>query len=270
MITQPKQFGTEYSSIFQDVSVVAAYPHRPSYPPETFVKLAELIDRSVSPVRILDAGCGTGQMTSGLLTYADQIDAVDVSAAMIAAGKQTVYGADQRINWIIGGIEAVELHPPYALIVAAASLHWMPWETTLPRFAQLLSANGYLALVEQETGHEPWAAELTPLFAQYSMNRDFQPYSMRTVADELQRHGLFQQRGQVETAPSGVRQSIAAWIEAIHARNGFSRDRMAPANATEFDRAVHAVISRHCLDGEVTQQIQARIIFGKPMDPLNN
>ncbi|MEZ4621426.1 MAG: hypothetical protein R2867_38820 [Caldilineaceae bacterium] len=67
MSTQPKQFGTEYSSIFQDASVVAAYPHRAPYPPETFAKLAELIDPSVAPVRLLDAGCGTGQMTSGLL-----------------------------------------------------------------------------------------------------------------------------------------------------------------------------------------------------------
>lgn len=86
MLHQPKQFSYEHASIFQDASVVAAYPQRASYPAETFALLAELIDKTDAPCRLLDAGCGTGQMSAGLLSYADQIDAVDLSAAMIAAG----------------------------------------------------------------------------------------------------------------------------------------------------------------------------------------
>ena len=31
MTQQPKQFSYEYASIFQDASVVAAYPHRAPY-----------------------------------------------------------------------------------------------------------------------------------------------------------------------------------------------------------------------------------------------
>src|SRR5215210_3453612 len=127
MPQQPKQFSYKYASIFQDASVVAAYPHRAPYPTETFEILAGLIDKQASPCRILDAGCGTGQMTSMLLPYADRIDAVDISAAMIQAGKQMPYGADPKINWIVGGLETVDLQPPYALIVTAVSLHWMPW-----------------------------------------------------------------------------------------------------------------------------------------------
>lgn len=270
MITQHKQFSTAYSSIFQDASVVAAYPNRPPYPPETFEKLAGLVDRSVSPVRILDAGCGTGQMTSGLLPHANQIDAVDVSAEMITAGKQMTYGTDPRINWIVGGIEEVELNPPYALIVAAASLHWMPWAQTLPRRAQVLSANGYLALVEQYSPPDPWADELRPFFAQYSMNRDFQPYNIDTVAEALVAHGLFRRVGFFETGPVIFRQPIDAWVEAIHARNGFSRDRMATQQAAEFDQQVRSIIIHHCPGGEVTQSISARIIFGKPLLPTHS
>ena len=39
MRPQPRQFATEYASIFGDASVVAAYQHRPPYPPETFTLL---------------------------------------------------------------------------------------------------------------------------------------------------------------------------------------------------------------------------------------
>ncbi|MEZ4707180.1 MAG: class I SAM-dependent methyltransferase [Caldilineaceae bacterium] len=268
ILPQPKQFGVEYASIFQDASVVAAYPNRAPYPPQTFELLAGLIDQSVAPVRILDAGCGTGQMTSGLLPHAEQIDAVDISAAMIDAGRQMPYGADPRIRWVEGALEEAELRPPYALIVAAASLHWMPWAQTLPRLAESLSTGGVLALVETSATMGDWRSELTPLLAHYSMNQDFQPYNMLTVADELAQRGLFQQVGVMETAPVDFHQSIDAWIEAIHASNGFSRDRMAVQQVAEFDRQVRQIVAKHCPNGEVPQQIRARVIFGKPLTGL--
>ncbi len=267
MSMQPQQFNAEYASVFQDTSVVAAYSHRAPYPAETFAQLAELIDQTVSPVRLLDAGCGTGQMTSGLLPYADQIDAVDLSAAMIEAGRRTDYGTDPRINWITGGIEDVPLQPPYALIVAAASLHWMPWDKTLPRFAHLLSNNGYLALVEKRSARDPWADELTPLLAHYSLNQDFQPYNMQTVATALAKHGYFRQVDVIETEPVASRQPIDNWIEAIHATNGFSRERMGPTQAARFDRQVRELLLKYCPDGEVLEEQRARILVGKPLAP---
>ncbi len=265
MTQQLKQFSDEYSSIFQDASVVAAYCHRPPYPTATFEALAGLIDKTISPVRILDAGCGTGQMASGLRHYVDAVDAVDISAAMIVAGKQMPHGSDPRINWLVGGIEAVELRPPYGLIVAAASLHWMPWEATLPRFARVLSQNGYLAIVENGSQLNAWDGELKPIFAEYSMNRDFQPYNMLTIAQTLEERGLFQQIGVKDVAPVPFCQSIDAWVESFHARNGFSRDRMGEASATEFDQKVRDIIGTHCPRGEVEELIGGRVIFGKPL-----
>lgn len=267
MPQQPKQFSYEYASIFQDASVVAAYPQRAPYPPKTFAILAELIDKTVALCRLLDAGCGTGQMTAGLLPYADQIDAVDLSAAMIAAGKQMPYGADPKINWITGRIETVALHPPYALIVAAASLHWMPWAATLPRFARLLRPNGYLALVENVLAPTPWGAESSPIVARYSLNQDFQPYDMRSVAQELQSHGLFQPVGVRETQPILFRQSVDARVDSFHAGNGFSRERMGAERAAAFDQEIRQLLVKHYPSGEVEQGVSARVIYGKPLDP---
>ncbi|MFN8444014.1 MAG: class I SAM-dependent methyltransferase [Caldilineaceae bacterium] len=267
MTSQPKQFSHEHSSIFQDASVVAAYPYRPPYPVELFTMLAELLDKTNSPCCILDAGCGTGQMTQGLLPYVDSVDAVDISAAMIEAGKRMPYGSDPKIHWVAGAIESVPLQPPYALIVAAASLHWMPWGLTLPRFAHGLSSNGYLALVEEVHPANLWDAALTPLIIKYSTNRDFQSYNMLTVAAELEQRGVFQQVGVKETALVPFGQPLAHWIEAIHARNGFSRERMGTERAREFDQQVQAVMRRFFPDGEVVQQIGARIVYGKPLAP---
>lgn len=267
MLQQPKQFSYEYASIFQDASVVAAYPQRAPYPAETFEILAALINKTVSPCRLLDAGCGTGQMTVGLLPYADQIDAVDLSAAMIAAGQQMPYGSDPKINWITGGIETIALHPPYALIVAAASLHWMPWAVTLPRFARLLHPNGYLALVEIVLAPTSWGAESGPIVAHYSLNQDFQRYDMLSVAEELQSHGFFQSVGVQETPSMLFRQSVEAQVEAFHAGNGFSRERMGAESAAAFDQEIRQLLRKHYPSGEVEQGINARVIYGKPLDP---
>lgn len=262
---KPKQFSDQHASMFQDVSVVAAYQYRPPYPAETFEILAGLMDKTVSPRRVLDAGCGTGQIAGRLRPVVDQIDAVDISAAMIEAGKRMPYGSDPAINWIVGRLEQIELHPPYALIVAAASLHWMDWEVTLPRFARVLSPNGYLALVEECSPPSVWDNELTPLFAHYSTNQDFQSYNMLTVAAELQARGLFQQAGVMETQPVLFRQPVAAWVEAFHARNGFSRERMGDEKAAEFDQQLYDVIGKYCPTGQVEQLIAARVVFGKPL-----
>lgn len=267
MTPQPKQFSYEYASIFQDASVVAAYPHRAPYPAETFTILAELIDKTVSPCRILDAGCGTGQMTAGLLPYTDSIDAVDISTAMITAGKQMPYGTDPKINWITGGVETITLQPPYALIVAAASFHWMRWAETLPRFARLLSPNGYLAIVEKEPAPTACGAESGPIFARFSMNQDYQSYDMLTIAQDLQSNGLFRLVGLQETRPMVFRQSIDAWIEAVHASNGFSRDRMSATNAAAFDQQVRQLLFKYYPSGEVEQMIYAKVVYGKPLDP---
>ncbi|MCB0125223.1 MAG: hypothetical protein KDE58_23375, partial [Caldilineaceae bacterium] len=89
-------------------------------------------------------------------------------------------------------------------------------------------------------------------------------YNMGSVAEALETHGLFRRAGVVEIKPVRFSQPIDAWVEAIHARNGFSRDRMDAGQAAEFDQQVRSIITQHCPGGEVAQSISARIIFGKP------
>ena len=76
MPEKSKQWSEEYASIFQDRSVVAAYIHRPIYPPETFSFLASLIPSSAAYRAVLDAGCGTGFIAGhsrGLLIISMQL-----------------------------------------------------------------------------------------------------------------------------------------------------------------------------------------------------
>jgi len=266
MTEKPKQFREEYAGIFQDASVVAAYEHRPPYPVETFTVLRGLIPTTVTQQIVLDAGCGTGFITRPLAAYVDHIDAVDISARMIAAGKTLPGGDRPNISWIAAAIETAPLTGPYALITAAASLHWMDWDVTLPRFAAHVVAGGVLALVEESGPPSPWDAIVGPILAHYSMNVDYAPYDMGTVAADLEQRGLFRLQGRYETAPVRFRQRIASWVESFHARNGFSRDRMESQAATDFDDELRAAVLPHCPGGLVEQHVAARIFWGVPYD----
>jgi len=41
-----------------------------------------------------------------------------------------------------------QLDPPYGLIVAASSIHWMALDRTLPRFADALAEGAMLAVLD--------------------------------------------------------------------------------------------------------------------------
>jgi SAM-dependent methyltransferase len=263
---KPRQWSAAYASVFQDQSVVAAYQFRPPYPPETFAFLASLIPPDAAPRAALDAGCGTGFIARPLAPLVDRVDAVDISEAMVAAGKRLPGGDSGAIRWIAAPIETAPLDGPYALIVAAASLHWMDWGRTLPRFAALLAPGGTLALVEDVAQPNPWDEVVGPILARYSMNTDFVPYTMLTVAAELERRRLFQLRGTHTSAPAPFRQPIDEWVETFHARNGFSRDRMAAVAASACDAELRAAIGRFCPGGVVEQSIAARVIWGEPVN----
>jgi SAM-dependent methyltransferase len=265
MDDRPKQWGAEYASIFQDESVVAAYQHRPTYPPETFTVLLRLIPPTVTRRTVLDAGCGTGFIARSLAPLVNQVDAVDISAAMIRTG-QTLPGGDRaNLRWITAPIETAPLHGPYALIVAAASLHWMDWKRTLPRFAAHLLPDCVLAIVETRTQPNPWDSAIGPILGRYSMNTDFEPYSMMTVVEELEQRHLFQLRGIDEITPVTFRQSVGEWVESIHASNGFSRDRMDIESASACDSELRAAIAPYAPTKLVEQQIGARILWGTPI-----
>lgn len=259
MLPKPLHLGPEYAAQFGDRGVVEAYHHRPPYPDEVFAILCELIDDE--PRAVLDVGCGTGELARRLAPLVDRVDAVDVSRPMVALGRRSPGGGHPRLTWILGAAEEAELRPPYALITAGASLHWMAWDVVLPRFRRALTPRGFLAVVELETSPVPWDDELRRLIDRYSTNRHYRPYDL--VA-ELSTRDLFRPAGERRTAPVAFSQSVAEYVESFHARNGFSRERMGPEPAAAFDAAATAVVGAHCPTGRVGFGIVGTVRWGSP------
>jgi len=133
----------------------------------------------------------------------------------------------------------------------------------MTRFCEMLTPGGHLAVVEEVREPTPWS-EALDFIGEYSLNKDFQPYDMLTVTQELTARGLFRQVGTRTTVAVSFRQSVDEYVESFHARNGLSRDRMDANAASTFDRQLRALVSRHCPNGVVELQMRSRVIWGKP------
>ena len=262
MQPKPAHLGEAYAAQFSDPGIAAAYHHRPPYPAATFPMLAGLIGSL--PRVVLDAGCGTGDIARGLLPFVERIDAVDRSAPMIEAGRLLPSGDDRRLRWIVGEVETAELSPPYALVTAGESLHWMEWAVVLPRFAEMLAPGGALAMIGRETEPGAWSAALSEVIDRFSTNREYQPYDL---AEELTRRGLFTVLGRWKSPPVTFRQSISAYVESFHSRNGFSRDRMTPEKAMRFDEETTRLAAPFSDGGILELQISAHVTYGLPHRP---
>jgi SAM-dependent methyltransferase len=265
MIAKPSFLGPKYGSAFEDPTVVASYHTRPPYPEEVFELLAGLLARR--PGAVLDLGCGPGIVARrlvGLEDRVERVDALDVSPAMLAEGQRQPNGEHPRLRWILGRAEDAPLQPPYALVTAAASLHWMDWQTVLSRLQDVLAPDGLLVIIVDANPTLPWQAELLPILQQYSTNQEYQPGFDLVAA--LQERGLFQVEERRRTAPIRFRQSVDAYVESFHARSGFSRARMAPEAVVAFDGAVRSLVSRYGVS-DVEHEVIADVAWGRPSRP---
>ncbi len=260
MIPRYEFLGAPYSTRFQDQSVVDRYHLRPTYPPETFTLLNALIVDE--PRAVLDVGCGTGNLARPLAAYVERVDAVDISEPMLQRARTLPGGDSPRIRWLVGQAEDAEAQPPYALITAGESLHWMDWGVALPRFAQMLTPRGALAIVQVEEQAAPWRKGYIQIVRRFSSNPTYRPVDL--IA-ELERYHLFQKQGEQVTAPVAWRQTIADYIAAQHARSALSLETMTASQAAQFASEMQALLSPHAQNGQLTMQIIGRVVWGKPL-----
>ena len=257
---KPAHLGPAYGAQFEDRSIAEAYHTRPPYPAAMFDLLAGLLPAAAP--RLLDLGCGTGEITLHMRGRVAEIDAIDPSAAMLAVARGRPGNDDPRIRWVRSTAAEALLRPPYGLVVASESFHWMDWTRVPARLAAALHPDGWLVLTGGRAFVDaPWQTDLRRLLARYSTNRAFRPYDL---VDELTRRGLFAEAGRRTVPGEAFEQSVDDYVESVHTRNGFSRMRMAPADADAFDHALRALVLAHHPDGVVRGSTPATVVWGRP------
>lgn len=259
MLPKPEHLGLPYASQFKDQSIIDAYHFRVPHPPALFSILKQLVPDE--PRIVLDVGCGTGEIARGLVDDCMRVDAVDFSLAMIEKGRQLPGGNSPRLRWIFARIEAVPLSPPYSLITAGDSLHWMEWDVVMPLFKRILIPGGLLAIVSRGITTNPWDERLAKLLPRFSTNQAYRPFNL---VEELEQRGLFQLQSWLETNPVPFAQSVDDYIESYHSMNGLSRDRMSAEMAMAFDNEARDAVSSFQQNGHLSMQAVGTVTWGIP------
>jgi len=260
MEPKPPHLAAEYGSQFADASVAAAYAKRPPYPDAVFDVLTALLPSGAQ--RVLELGCGSGDLTLQLARRVDHVDALEPSMAMLEIARAGMPAGRGNVRWLQTTAEAFEPEETYSLVVAAESLHWMEWSIVLGMIDRALDERGVLAIVTERRRSElPWMARARELIARHSTNREYRTYDL--IA-ELHRRGLFRESGRRECTQPVFAQHVDDYVESFHSRNGFSRERMSAESARAFDAALRDLVLAHARDGVVTSAITATVVWGRP------
>ena len=248
----------ELGSVFEDDEVAELYRHRAPYPKGVFEVLERLV---VAPRVVLDAGAGTGALARSFPRSFSRIDAVDPSAAMISRGRSLPVGDDPRIRWILGRAEDAPLSPPYGLITAGASLHWMQPDIVLPRFRSALGPGARLAIVDTETTHTgDWRPEMLAIFRRYSpLEHHLETHEM--VARAAQQ-GLLQIEGEERTASEPFDQTVDQYLGLLGSTSTLSRVTLG-SRAEAFEIACRELFARHGIE-EIRSHVVGYVAWGRP------
>jgi SAM-dependent methyltransferase len=257
-LTDPR---TELAATFQHPGVAQAYQHRPPYPDEVFDLLTGLI--TTTPSNVLDLGAGEGAIARPLARRVDQVDALDISVAMIEAGQRRDGGDQPNLRWILGAAETAPVTGPYALATAGASLHWMAPRPTLARLADLLAEQAYLVIIDHGYGRVPWEADLIEVIRRHSRSPDYNIDA--DLADSLVAGGLLEIAGQADTAPVPFSQTVEHYLERLHSTSSLAREHMTAGEAAEFGQSVRDLASPHASGGILELSIVASLTWGRPV-----
>jgi SAM-dependent methyltransferase len=255
---RPAHLTAHNADTFQLEGVVEAYHLRPPYPPELAAFLVGLMAPKGGAV--LELGCGTGEITRVLAPHVERIDAIDVSAPMLARARGMSGGGHAAIRWILGRAEDVDFDGPYALAVSGDALHWMEWDVVLPKIGAALAPGAHLAIVSAKYD-APWLERLLDPIVRYSAMQDFERYDL---VEQLAARGLFETIDERTPGPMGFTRTVDEYIEALHATAGLARERMGPENAAAFDGEVRAIVAPYAADGVLRLEASAHVVWGSP------
>ena len=250
----------QLAAVFGHPGVADAYQHRPPYPAEVF----DILERIITgrPRRVLDLGAGEGALARPLAGRVDHVDALDISAAMIEAGRRRPGGGRPGLRWIVGAAQTAELGGPYALVTAGASLHWMSWAPTLARLPAAMTDHAVLAIVEHGPYDLPWRAELAEVIARHSRSPGYDP-GFR-LPDALAAEGLFEITGRATTAPMSFRQPVESFVEQFHSTASLAREWMSGEESAAFDQAITDIVASRAVGGVLEMDVVAHLAWGRP------
>ena len=119
---------------------------RPGYPAAVVEDLVALTGVT-SGSRVLEIGCGTGQLTVELARRGLDVTAVELGPSLARLARRNL-ASFPNAKVVVGAFEDHAVDEPVDAVISALSFHWIPPEVRVTRCAAALRPGGALAVVE--------------------------------------------------------------------------------------------------------------------------
>lgn len=122
--------------------------------------------------RVLDLGCGPGQLALGFSKFVSSVTAIDPEPEMIRVARAAASGQTaQNIEFIEGTADQVGAHlGVFRMVTIGRAFHWMDRVDTLVRLDQIIEPRGAVVLFGDshlELPENQWHAEYRALLDRY-------------------------------------------------------------------------------------------------------
>ncbi|MGH2834087.1 MAG: class I SAM-dependent methyltransferase [Solirubrobacteraceae bacterium] len=135
-----------YGKVFNEVAV--EYDRsRPSYPDALVDQACEVAGIGEGD-RVLEVGCGTGQLTRSLLARGLRVSALEPGDQLIGIAEENLKDAGD-VEFLHARLEDTQLpSESYEAVFTASAIHWVDPDLSWRKMADALAVGGTLALIQ--------------------------------------------------------------------------------------------------------------------------
>jgi ubiquinone/menaquinone biosynthesis C-methylase UbiE len=153
MTRLPESAARRYGKVFDEIA--AEYDrHRPTYPDELVDQACQVAGIG-SGDQVLEVGCGSGQLTRGLVARGLRVTALDPGKSLMALARQNLEDAE-AVEFVNSQFEDALLpREQFQAVFSASAFHWVDPKVSWQKAADVLVPGGTLALVSYFGLEEP-------------------------------------------------------------------------------------------------------------------
>ncbi|HTZ80162.1 MAG TPA: class I SAM-dependent methyltransferase [Stellaceae bacterium] len=216
--------------------------------------------------RVLDLGCGPGQLAVALAPFVGEVVAMDPEPAMLQAAATEAARLNLPLRLVAGGSEDLASAPGrFRVVTMGRSFHWMDRPRTLARLDGLIEAEGAVVLFRDRHPALPenaWSDAYRELLRRYAAEEQaglphrgphWLPHEAVLLASpfsQLERYGVIERRAT----------PVATFVE-----RAFSMSSTAPARignrAAELATEVERLMAAHAVDGLVAEVVETEALM---------
>ena len=148
----PGSTARRYGMVFDEIA--AEYDrYRPAYPDELIDQACQVAGIG-SGDRVLEVGCGSGQLTRSLVARGLRVTALEPGKSLVALARQNLEGAG--VEFVNAQFEDAPLpREQFQAVFSASAFHWIDPKVSWQKTADVLVPGGTLALVQYFGLEEP-------------------------------------------------------------------------------------------------------------------